>query len=295
MKSAAICFILILVQCISVINGDVDDIPITLREFRAVKNALDFTGKVALITGSNSGLGAATARLFSYLGAKVVVTGRNLTRINETVRECRDLSPYDYRPLGIQLDLTIPGNVARLVNETVRAYGGIDILVNNAGIGSFATIQDPSFKDVYYASRAINEEVQIDVTRLAVPYISKNNGTIIFTSSLFARNPVISSSAYSMGKNALIAFAMTLIHDLGSNCRVNVISPTVMDGTRIFRLLDPSVRPTLIANQQTSSALQRAGVPMDYAKTVAYLASPLASFITGKEIQLDGGISIPIL
>lgn len=212
MKSAAICFILILVQCISVINGDVDDIPITLREFRAVKNALDFSGKVALITGSNSGLGAATARLFSYLGAKVVVTGRNLTRINETVRECRDLSPYDYRvmfnfgdivetaqinkkknsfqPLGIQLDLTIPGNVARLVNETVRAYGGIDILINNAGIGSFATIQDPSFKDVYYASRAINEEVQIDVTRLAVPYISKNNGTIIFTSSLFARNPV---------------------------------------------------------------------------------------------------------
>ncbi|XP_037042369.1 3-oxoacyl-[acyl-carrier-protein] reductase FabG-like [Bradysia coprophila] len=295
MKSTAICFVAIFVQYISIINGDVDDIPITLREFRAVKNSLDFTGKVALVTGSNSGLGSATVRLFSYLGAKVVVTGRNLTRIKQTVDECRKLSPYDYKPIGLQLDLTIPGNVAKLVNETIEAYGHIDILVNNAGIGSFATIQDPKFIDVYLESRAINEEAQIDLTSLVAPYIVERNGTIILMTSLFARNPVTSSSAYSMGKNALIAFAMTLTHDLGSNCRVNVISPTVIDGTRIFRLLDPSVRPTLIANQIASSTLKRAGVPMDIAKSVIYLSSPLASFINGKELQLDGGLSISIL
>ena len=100
MKRVAVCSVLIfliLVHCIPFINGNVDDIPIQLSEFRAVKDALDFTGKVALVTGSNSGLGAATVRLLSYLGAKVVVTGRNLTRINETVKECRDLSPYDYK------------------------------------------------------------------------------------------------------------------------------------------------------------------------------------------------------
>lgn len=67
-----------------------------------------------------------------------------------------------------------------------------------------------------------------------------------------------------------------------------------MDGTRIFRLLDPMVRQILIQNQIKSSSLGRAGIPMDYARTVVYLASPLASFINGKEIQLDGGLSIPL-
>ncbi|KAG4070022.1 hypothetical protein HA402_013682 [Bradysia odoriphaga] len=295
MKSAAICFVVIFVQCISIINGDADNIPIPRREFRAVKNSLDFTGKVALVTGSNSGLGAATVRLYSYLGAKVVVTGRNLTRINEIVEECRSLSPYNYTPIGLQLDLTIPGNAAILVNETISAYGHIDFLVNNAGIGSFATIQDPNFKNVYLESRAINEEAQIDVTRLAAPYIVNRNGTIILMASLFARSPVSSSAPYSMGKNALIALAIALTRDLGSNCRVNVISPTVVDGTRIFRLIDPSVRPTLIANQIAASSLKRAGVPMDIAKTVIYLSSPLAAFINGKELQLDGGLSGALL
>jgi len=295
MKSAAFCFVLIFVQCISVINGDVDYIPISLGEFHSVKNALDFTGKVALVTGSNSGLGAATVKLFSFLGAKVVVTGRNLTRIKQTADQCKDLSPHGYKPIALQLDLTIPGNVAKLLNETIKEYGRIDILYNNAGIGEFAAIQDSNFNDAYFASRAINEEAQIELTRLSVPYIVQTNGTIIFTSSLFARNPVYSSSAYSMGKNALIAFANTLSIELGPNIRVNVISPTVIDGTRIFRLLDPSVRPTLIANQNTSSAAGRAGVPLDIAKTVVYLSSPLASFIYAKELQLDGGISIPIL
>lgn len=93
MKCTAICFALIFIQCISIINGDVDEIKITPDEFFAVKNSLDFCGKVVLVSGSSSGIGAATARLFSYLGAKVVVTGRNGTRIKEVVNDCWKLSP----------------------------------------------------------------------------------------------------------------------------------------------------------------------------------------------------------
>lgn len=93
MKRTAIYFALIFIQCISIIEGDVDDIPITPDEFCAVKNSMDFRGKVVLVSGSSSGIGAATARLFSYLGARVVVTGRNGTRIKQVVDECWKLSP----------------------------------------------------------------------------------------------------------------------------------------------------------------------------------------------------------
>lgn len=93
MNIAAISFTLIFLQCFYIINGDVDDIPITPQEYFEVKNAMNFAGKVALITGSTSGIGATTARLFCYLGAKVVITGMNETRLKETVKECKELSP----------------------------------------------------------------------------------------------------------------------------------------------------------------------------------------------------------
>lgn len=85
--------VLIFIQCLSVINGDTDNIEITMDEFCAVKNAMNFEGKVVLITGSSSGIGAATARLFAYLNAHVVVTGKNETRIKEVVDDCIRLSP----------------------------------------------------------------------------------------------------------------------------------------------------------------------------------------------------------
>lgn len=106
MKRTAIYFALILIQCISMIEGDVDYIPITLDEFKSVKNAMDFSGKVVLVTGSSSGIGAATVKTFSYLGARVVVTGRNGTRIDEIVDACWKLSPHRYK-VALRFNLTL--------------------------------------------------------------------------------------------------------------------------------------------------------------------------------------------
>lgn len=148
------------------------------------------------------------------------------------------------QPIGIRLDLSIPGNVAKLVSKTIEAYGKIDILVNNVGIAQFAKIQDKNFNQVYREQRIVNEEAPLELTRLCVPYIVKTNGTIIFIASILARNPVrrtfpffqmelplfiyrlfqvMSTGGYSMGKNSLVALALTLTHDLGPNVRVNVI------------------------------------------------------------------------
>lgn len=92
--------------------------------------------------------------------------------------------------MGLALDFTIRGNIAKLVNETIREYKKIDILVNSAGIGNFATIKDPNFNDIYTDLRTINEEAPIELTRLAVPYLEQTNGSIIFIASILGRNPV---------------------------------------------------------------------------------------------------------
>lgn len=85
------------IKCIITVTGDTDNIPITPDEFAEVKYSMNFRGKVVLVSGSSSGIGAATVRLFSYLGAQVVVTGRNQARISEVASECWKLSPYHHK------------------------------------------------------------------------------------------------------------------------------------------------------------------------------------------------------
>lgn len=98
MRTASVLItVLIYIQCFSIINGDTDDIRVTPEEFAEVADALNFKGKVVLITGSSSGIGATTARLYAKLGARVVVTGRNLTRINQVVNDCYQLSNQQFR------------------------------------------------------------------------------------------------------------------------------------------------------------------------------------------------------
>lgn len=292
---AVLITVLICIQCFSIINGDTDDIRVSPEEFAEVADALNFKGKVALITGSSSGIGATTARLFAKLGARVVVTGRNLTRINQVVNDCYQLSNQRFRPLGLQLDLTDRANCAKLVNATITAYSKIDILVNAAGIGLVATIQDQNFNQFYSDVRKINEEASVEVTRLAAPYIQSSNGSIIFIASILGWNPVLSTGSYSMSKNALIAIAQTLSHDLGPNVRVNVVSPGIVDGTRIFRLMDPGVRPLLIQNSILSSSMSSAGVPLDIAKVIVFLTSKLNSCLDGQNLRADQGAYIPLL
>jgi len=295
MNLIAIYFALIFLQCIAIINGDTDNIVVTPEEYEGVKNSLDFRGKVVLVTGSTSGIGAMTARLYCYLGATVVITGRNKTRLDEVVNDCYKLSNYKMKPLGLQLDFSFTGNIAKLVNATVSAFKKIDIVVHCAGMAQFATIEDPTFNDVYAETRVVNEEAGVELVRLTVPYVQQTNGSIILIASILGRNPISATSAYSMAKNALVALTKSVAFDVGPNVKINAISPGIVDGTRIFRLLPSDVRPALIASAVASSPLKRAGVPMDIAKIVIFLTSDLCTYFDGSNFFADGGINIKLI
>ncbi|CAG2183390.1 unnamed protein product, partial [Oppiella nova] len=105
-------------------------------------NPKQFDGRVVLVTGSSSGIGAATAIKFATLGAKVVVTGRNAHKVDSVAQKCRQLSKSDNNILEVLADLTVKQDIQRLVDKTVSTFGRLDVLVNNAGIVGLTDIEE---------------------------------------------------------------------------------------------------------------------------------------------------------
>ncbi|CAG2177288.1 unnamed protein product, partial [Oppiella nova] len=164
-----------------------NDFPID--DYKQVRNSRNFTGKVVLTTGSSSGIGEGIVKLFSVLGASVVVTGLNATEITRVAEECQELSPNKLKPLEIVADLTKTDDVNRLLNETIKTFGKLDVLVNNAGVLKLSPLRDPNFMHVFDQTISINLRAYLELSQLAVPYLDKTNGTIISTSSIASSLP----------------------------------------------------------------------------------------------------------
>ncbi|CAG2172324.1 unnamed protein product [Oppiella nova] len=150
---------------------------------------MDLTGKVALITGSASGIGKEIALKLCSLGADVVITDMNRDGIDAVVQTCRSL--HKRKALGVYADITRESDVKNLVDKTVEEYGKIDILVNCAGIGPISDFRDPHYIEVF--DKVINTNVRgIQVlTQLVVPYLETTKGNIINISSGCAFAPVL--------------------------------------------------------------------------------------------------------
>lgn len=248
-------------------------------------------GKVALVTGGGTGIGAATARRFAASGARVVVTGRRLDPIQAVAREIDGLAVCG--------DVSDEAHCRDIVAAAVDTYGGLDILVANAGVECFGSATDLDLEQWREVLR-INLDSVLLSARAAIEAMRRRGGGAIIivgsVASLFA-GPQFTS--YVTSKTALIGMARSLALDYGpEGIRVNTICPgwtrTEM-GDRGLQVLADSKEIGLEEAVQLATRrypLRRAADPAEIASCIEFLASDDASFVTGAVLTADGGASV---
>ncbi|XP_044258339.1 3-oxoacyl-[acyl-carrier-protein] reductase FabG-like [Tribolium madens] len=248
---------------------------------------MNFAGKVVLITGASSGIGAATAKQFAGLGANLALAGRNLDNLKEVASQCN--SPSN-KPLLLTGELTNEKDTEDILQKTISHYGRLDVLVNNAGILETGSIETTNLQQY---DRLMNTNVRsiYHLTTLAVPHLIKTKGNVVNVSSVNGIRAFPGVLAYCMSKAAVDHFTRCAALDLASKqVRVNAVNP----GVTITNLhkrggMNQEQYEAFIRKSQETHALGRPGKPEEVAKTIVFLASDDASFITGATLPVDGG------
>ncbi len=249
------------------------------------KRAGKLEGKVALITGGNSGIGLATAKQFVNEGAYVFITGRREAELKAAKKQ------IGKNVTAIQGDVSNLDDLDRLFVQIKKEKGKIDIVFANAGVARYAplgTISEDFFDSIF----DINVKGVLFTVQKALPLL-RDGGSIILNASIVASKGLSSNSVYSATKAAVRSFARTWTTDLKDRrIRVNAISPGPIDTPGLSELLASSEtgeqRKKMIS---TTVPLGRFGRPEEIAKAVVFLASDDASYITGVELFVDGGFA----
>ncbi len=246
-----------------------------------------FANKVAVVTGGNSGIGFATAQRLHEEGARLAIVGRNAQTLEEAARTLGD------GVIAVQADVTKLAEIDRLYQTVAQELGRIDILFVNAGVGKFAALIDTS-ESLYDEMFAVNTKGAYFTLTRAIP--SLNDGASIILTALAPITPPWrrpGTGAYSAAKAALHAVAQTAAVELAPRgIRVNVVSPGPIL-TPIYQQagLDPDKMKERLERMSATVPLARLGEPEEVASVVAFLASSDASYITGEEIHIDGGLA----
>ena len=245
-----------------------------------------FTGKVALITGASSGIGAAAAKLFSKLGATLALSGRNIENLKAVASECEG----ETKPILIKADLGTEADTKLLIEKAVSELGQIDILVNNAGVLELGSIENTTL-DQYDRVMNVNLRAVYHLTMLAVPHLVKTKGNIVNVSSVNGLRSFPGVLAYNISKAGLDQFTRCVALELApKGVRVNAVNPGVIVTELQKRggLSDEAYANFLERSKQTH-ALGRPGEVDEVAEAIAFLASSEASFTTGCSLPVDGG------
>ncbi|MHB1343315.1 MAG: SDR family NAD(P)-dependent oxidoreductase [Thermoleophilia bacterium] len=248
-------------------------------------------GKVAVITGGGTGIGAATARRFAAQGAKVVVTGRRLEPIEAVAREIG----------GIALagDVSDETHCIGLATAAVEAYGGLDIIVANAGVEVFGSAEHVDLDQWRDVLRVNLDGVLFSARAALGPMRARGGGSIVILGSVASLFGVPSFVSYVTSKHAVIGLMRSLAVDYGpEGIRVNAVCPSFTRtemGDRALQTLGGMIGLNLeeAAIRGTRDyPLRRAAQPEEVAGVIEFLASDDASFVTGATIPVDGGASI---
>jgi 3-oxoacyl-[acyl-carrier protein] reductase len=244
---------------------------------------LGLTGKVAIVTGSARGLGAATARRLAQEGAKVVITDINAELAQATTRALQGEGLAAHCIVG---DITQAADVQRLVDETVAQCGGVHVLVNNAGAPRDKYLVKMSEDDWDFVMTVMLKGAFL-ATRAVMPhFIAQGWGRVINISSrAHLGNPT--QANYSAAKAGLIGMAKALAQEEGRyGVTVNCVAPGFMDTEMVQAL---ATYETIKERAVQAQPIKRAGKPDDIADAVAFLASERAGFISGEVLHVTGG------
>ncbi len=242
-----------------------------------------FNNRVAVVTGSTQGIGLSIAKRLAKEGVKIVVTARNIEKVNEVVAE---IKRDGGEAIGFKCDVTNREEVRALGEKVVEKYGSIDILVNNAGItrdASFKRMTDEQWDEVLTGDL---KSVFIVTQELSKYMESNKYGRIINLSSVVGLSGNFGQANYTAAKAGILGFTKTLSVELGKKgITVNAVAPGFIE-TAMTQEIPEKIRAEILA----SIPVGRAGTPEDIAAAVAFLASEEAGFISGITLSVNGSM-----
>jgi NAD(P)-dependent dehydrogenase (short-subunit alcohol dehydrogenase family) len=246
-----------------------------------------FQGKVAVVTGGNSGIGLAAAKAYAREGARVAILGRDKTTLEQARRE---IGPDT---IAVQGDVSKLADIDRLIGEVKSKAGRIDALFVNAGVGKFLPIE-ASDEQLFDWTFDINVKGAFFTVQKALPLMGKGSA-IVLNGSCVVEMGMQATSVYSATKAAVNSFARSLTGELApKGVRINVVNPGPVE-TPIFNRMGLGAEATkeMLTGIQSQVPLGRMGSPDELADVVLFLSSDESSYIHGASLLVDGGISRP--
>lgn len=254
---------------------------------------MDFRGKVAIVTGGGSGIGKACAREFIERNAAVAVVDRDVKPGKEAAAE---LKSKGGKAEFFQVDVASASEVEKAVSEIVSTFGGIDILVNNAGIQRYGTVTTTSEAE-WNEVLDINLKGAFLMSKYVIPQmIERGGGAIVMTGSVQSVAAQRNSVHYVVSKHGLLGLTRCIALDYGNqNIRANCVLPGAIDTPMLRWAANLDSHPEKVMESCDSVHLRgKMGRPEEVAHVIVFLASGLASFMTGSAVMVEGGLLVPV-
>ncbi|NLG13724.1 MAG: 3-oxoacyl-[acyl-carrier-protein] reductase [Lentisphaerae bacterium] len=249
-------------------------------------NPINFENKVALVTGASRGIGKAIATTLAKYGAQVAICATNLDTARETAAQIENETQRKVVPF--QTNVADFNQAQDLVKNTIEQFGKIDFLVNNAGItrdGLILKMTEEAWDQVIN----VNLKGVFNVTKATIQHMMKARyGRIVTISSIVGIHGNAGQTNYAAAKAGIIGFTKSLAKELASrNINANVVAPGYVD-TDMTAVLKEEARNAML----NAIPLKRTATPQDIANATAFFLSPMADYITGQTLEVDGGLSL---